>query len=370
MRATDAHILYNAAFRLLKAETPSKEMDSNTFNKLILIVALLYDESKHSEVKDELYVLIQNYMLTIYSGVEWYKYFENNSSGVCFMTEPAYWERHGKECLIDYIDCRFKQYRQLTSDIDFSQQSEDPLLILYWIYNEEKFSYYPDYSIHNLPYKQIVEINYLKERLVSNQDFNDFKSAYQLVYHITKTVMENSFSFKYIKLGVSLVFLLISSIIPGMGQYIFLALGGAFLMTTFASLGNSNYRGYPTKSGYNITRYIGATLFLIVAAIQIYVYFAMPNSVHFSIYATVVDIALVAYLLMFKPSSTSTSKKIFKTVGYGLILIAVNALQGVKALVNHYTYTTYEIGWGTLFLIILLLIAGIVCIILGNRNHD
>ncbi len=179
-----------------------------------------------------------------------------------------------------------------------------------------------------------------------------------------------TFSFKYIKLGVSLVFLLISSIIPGMGQYIFLTLGGAFLMTAFASLGNSNYRGYPTKSGYKIARYVGAILLLLVAAIQVYVYFTMPDSVHFSIYATVVDIALIAYLLMFKPSYTSTGKKIFKAVGYSLILIAVNALQSVKVLVSHYTYTASEISWGTLFLIFLLLISGIVCIIFGNRNHD
>ena len=181
--------------------------------------------------------------------------------------------------------------------------------------------------------------------------------------------MENSFSFKYIKLGVSLVFLIISSIIPGMGQYIFLALGGVFLMTAFASLGNSNYRGYPTKSGYKITRFIGAALLILVAAIQIYVYFAMPNSVHFSIYATIVDTALVAYLLMFKPSSTSTGKKIFKAVGYSMILISVNALQSVKALASHYTYAAYEISWGTLFLIFLLLVSGVVCIIFGNRNH-
>lgn len=368
MKATSANILYNAAFRLLEAETPSREMDSNTFNKLILIITLLYDESKHSEVKDELYVLIQNYMLTIHSGVEWYKYFENNSSGACFMTEPIYWERHGKECLIDYIDCRFKQYRQLISDIDFSQQSKAPLLVLYWIYTEEKYSYYPDYSIHNLSYEQIVEINYLKERLDNIQKLNDFKSAYQLMYSIAKTTMENSFSFKYIKLGVSLIFLLVSSLIPGMGQYIFLAFGGAFLMTAFASLGNNNYRNFPTKSGYKLARYIGATLLALVAALQIYVYFAMPNSVHFSIYATVVDIALVAYLLMFKPSNTSRGKKIFKTVGYSLILIAVNALQSVKSLVNHYTYTAYEISWGIFFLVLLLLALGIVCIILSNKK--
>lgn len=184
------------------------------------------------------------------------------------------------------------------------------------------------------------------------------------------TDQANAFSFKYIKLGVSLIFLLVSSIVPGMGQYIFLALGGALLMTAFASLGNSNYRGYPTKLGYKVARCVGAILLLLVTAIQVYVYFAMPNSVHFSIYATVVDIALVAYLLMFKPSNTSTRKKIFKAVGYSLILVTVNALQSVKVLVSHYTYTAYEISWGTLFLIFLLLVSGIVCIIFGNRNHD
>lgn len=141
-------------------------------------------------------------------------------------------------------------------------------------------------------------------------------------------------------------------------------------MTAFASLGNSNYRGYPTKIAYKTARYVGAALFILVATIQIYVYFVMPNSVHFSIYATVVDTALVSYLLMFKPSSSSTWKKIFKVVGYSLILIAINGLQSVKSLVSHYTYTAYEISWDTFFLIILLLISGIVCIVLTNRNHD
>lgn len=61
--------------------------------------------------------------------------------------------------------------------------------------------------------------------------------------------MENSFSFKYIKLVVSLVFLLVSSIIPGMGQYIFLALGGAFLMTAFASTDKNSFVDYIENIG-------------------------------------------------------------------------------------------------------------------------
>ncbi|MDE6165940.1 MAG: hypothetical protein K2F58_02465, partial [Muribaculaceae bacterium] len=86
--------------------------------------------------------------------------------------------------------------------------------------------------------------------------------------------MESSFSFRFIKLDAALVFLLFSAILPGTGRYLFVALGGAFLMTAFASLGNSNYRGYPTKSSYKIARYypIGreglASILLIVRGMQ------------------------------------------------------------------------------------------------------
>lgn len=114
--------------------------------------------------------------------------------------------------------------------------------------------------------------------------------------------MENSFSFKYIKLGVGLVLLLISSVIPGIGQYIFLGLGGIALITAFASLGNYAYRGVQSKLLYRIVRYVLVALLLITGGIQIDYAINLPEFVHYSVYATVVDCSLIAYLLFYKPS--------------------------------------------------------------------
>lgn len=182
--------------------------------------------------------------------------------------------------------------------------------------------------------------------------------------------MDNSFSFKYIKLGVGLVLLLISSIIPGMGKYVFLGLGGIALTTAFASLGNYDYRGVQSKLPYRIVRYVLAALLLITGGIQIDFAINLPDFVHYSIYATVIDCSLIAYLLFYKPSNTSTSKKIWKAIGYTLILIGVNALQNTKGFVQHLTYSSEEVNWGTVSLILLVFIVGIVCIIIGSRKND
>lgn len=182
--------------------------------------------------------------------------------------------------------------------------------------------------------------------------------------------MDNSFSFRYIKLGVSLVFLLVSAIVPGFGQYIFLALGGIFLTTAFASLGNYDYRGVQSKLPYRIVRYVLAALLLITGGVQVDYAINLPDFVHYSVYATVVDCSLIAYLLFFKPSNTSTGKKIWKVLGYTLVLIGINALQNTKEFVMHLTYSSEQVNWGVFGLICGTLIAGTVCIRIGSKTTE
>ena len=87
---------------------------------------------------------------------------------------------------------------------------------------------------------------------------------------------ETPYSFKYIKLGVGLVFLLASSIIPGYGQYMFLALGGIALITAFASFGNYDNSGH-SKLYYKIGRYLLAALIIYIGVIQIYFAISLLN---------------------------------------------------------------------------------------------
>lgn len=181
--------------------------------------------------------------------------------------------------------------------------------------------------------------------------------------------MDNSFSFKYIKLGSSLVFLLVSSILPGIiGKYVCLVLGGILLMTAFASLGNYDYRGVPSKLFYRIVRYVIAAFLLFTGGIQIDFAINLPDFIDYSLYATILDCSLISYLLFFKPSNTSMIKKILKVLGYVLVFIGVNALRNTREEVEHLTYTSEEIQWGMVFMIIVVFILGIGCIILGNRK--
>lgn len=178
--------------------------------------------------------------------------------------------------------------------------------------------------------------------------------------------MEQSFSFRWIKLGIGLIFLLGSSLLTNV--YIFIALGGIALMTAFASFGKYDYRGEPSKLPYRIVRRILAVLLFAIAIIQIYVQIAMPNTVHYSPYYTVIDISLIAYILMYKPSNSSTCKKILKVIGYTAILIGVNALQNSQKLVEHITYSSMEINWGVIFSSTIVMIVGIVLLILSNKK--
>lgn len=178
--------------------------------------------------------------------------------------------------------------------------------------------------------------------------------------------MEQSFSFRWIKLGIGLIFLLVSSMLPNL--YLIIAIGGIAIMTAFASFGNYDFRGIPSKMPYRIVRYVLAILLLALALIQIYVQIAMPNIVHYSPYSTVVDVALISYLLMYKPSNNSTSKKILKVSGYAAILIGVNALQNSQKLVEHLTFSSMEINWGAIFSSTIVMIVGIALLILSNKK--
>lgn len=178
--------------------------------------------------------------------------------------------------------------------------------------------------------------------------------------------MEISFSFRWIKLGIGLVFLLGSSLLPNL--YLIIALGGIALMTAFASFGNYDYRGVPSKMPYRIIRYVLAVFLLALAVIQIYVQVTMPNTVHYTPYSTVVDIALIAYLLMYKPSNSTTRDKILKAAGYSAILIGVNSLQNSQKLVEHLTYSGMEINCGSILTSALVMIAGVVLLIYSTRR--
>lgn len=178
--------------------------------------------------------------------------------------------------------------------------------------------------------------------------------------------IEQSFSFRWIKLGIGLVFLLGSSLLPNL--YLIIGLGGITLMTAFASFGNYDYRGVPSKIPYRIVRYVLAVLLLVLALIQIYVQVTMTNAVHYTPYSTVVDIALIAYLLMYKPSNSSTRRKIIKIAGYTAILIGVNALQNSQKFVEHLTYSGMEINWGAILTSALVMIVGIVLLIYSTRR--
>ena len=125
-----------------------------------------------------------------------------------------------------------------------------------------------------------------------------------------------------------------------------------------------------SKLLFRIVRYVLVALLLITGGIQIDYAINLPEFVHYSVYATVVDCSLIAYLLFYKPSNTSTGKKIWKVLGYTLVLIGINALQNTKEFVMHLTYSSEEVNWGMFGLICGTLIAGIVCIRIGSKTTE
>lgn len=183
--------------------------------------------------------------------------------------------------------------------------------------------------------------------------------------------MDNSFSFKHIALVVSLAFLLLSTIIPG---DIFIAIGGILLMAAFACFANHAYRGFQSKIGYTIARYLIAILVLLISGNQVYQAITMPGLAPYSVYSTVAYVALITYLVAFKPSDTTISKKILKTIGYTLVLIGINALQKVRIEFTYdyyyYPYTSVEINWGMVEVFCIIMVIAIVCIVIGGKQMN
>lgn len=365
-----AQRIYKKAIALVNFPTHSCVIESSIFNKLILCISLLSDNSELNQNRALLCILVQKYMLSIHSGAEWYKYFESNSSGACFMSDPINYNRDGENCLLDYIDYRLQLYNKIRNAITEAPTNDAPYIILYWMFTFEEYGYMPCLDPINSSFEEVVDINDLRNKTTDIKTLNDFKSAYNtLLFTINNIkIMEQTFSFRYIKLGIGLILLLISAILPGIGQYMLMALGGITLMTAFASFANYGYRGVPTKIGYKIGRYALAVVLLAVAAIQIYVQIVMPNSIHYSPYSTVVDATLIAYLLMFKPSNTTKGKRVLKVIGYTAILIGVNALQNSHQVVKYLTYTSTEINWSAIFISVIVMAIGIVSLIFGGKK--
>lgn len=180
--------------------------------------------------------------------------------------------------------------------------------------------------------------------------------------------MEREFSFRFIKLGIALTFLLISAILPGTAQYLPMVLGGIALMTAFASFGNYDYRGIPSNLTFKIVRYALTLIILAIASIQIYIQIEMPHSVHYSPYSTIVDIALIAYILNYKPSGSSAKKKAIKGISYGAILIGINSLQYIQS--ADVTRNSFQIDWSAVLASILIVAIGLTLLIIGSKKNQ
>lgn len=109
----------------------------------------------------------------------------------------------------------------------------------------------------------------------------------------------------------ALTFLFGTSILPlDENKIAGVMIGGLFLIIAFVNLAENKDRGESTKLVYTIGRYGVATILFIVTGIQLYLYFTESAVAHLSIYSLVVDSALIAYLVAFKPSNTTFGKKI------------------------------------------------------------
>lgn len=163
----------------------------------------------------------------------------------------------------------------------------------------------------------------------------------------------------------ALIVLLGTSILPPDENKIAgVLIGGLFLIIAFVNLAKCNDRGVSTKIIYTIGRYGLASLLFFVTGIQLYLYFTEPAIIHLSVYSLVVDSALIAYLVAFKPSNTTFGKKILKIIGYILVFVSINALQKVRieTFSYHYPYPTDEINWGMFAFLCIIMIAEVICI--------
>jgi hypothetical protein len=179
--------------------------------------------------------------------------------------------------------------------------------------------------------------------------------------------MKQSISLRFIKLGCSLLALFGSCVAHSIVDYYFtLICGGILLVTAFASFGSYDYRGNPSKLLYKIVRYSLAILLLVLTSLQIYLQVFYPNSGHYSSYTSVVDFAIISYLIMFKPSYTTKWKKFLKGVGYIAILTGINAFQNAQIVVTYYSETSTKIDWGAIFASFAVIIIGTVFTLLGG----
>lgn len=176
-------------------------------------------------------------------------------------------------------------------------------------------------------------------------------------------------SLKYITLGTALVFLLMSSLISGVGKYVLMCIGGVFLIIAFASFASYGYRGFKTKTGYTVARYVIALLILIAAGLELVILIARHGEVQFSGYSIICWFALATYILMYKPSECPKAYKTMKCFGYLLILASVNALQIVLQTSNNLFEDVY-IDETLLILIYIILIIGITLIVIANRKPN
>ena len=171
----------------------------------------------------------------------------------------------------------------------------------------------------------------------------------------------------------ALIILLGTSILPlDENKIAGVMIAGLFLIIAFVNLAKCNDRGVSTKIIYTIGRYGVASILFIVTGIQLYLYFTEPAIIHLSIYSLVVDGALIAYLVAFKPSNTTFGKKILKIIGYILVFVAINSLQKVhiETSSNHYPYLTNEINWEMFAFLCIIMIAGVICIKIGGKTIE
>lgn len=171
----------------------------------------------------------------------------------------------------------------------------------------------------------------------------------------------------------TLIILLGTSILPSdENKTAGVMIAGLFLIIAFVNLAKCNDRGVSTKIIYTIGRYGVASLLFVVTGLQLYLYYTEPKAIHLSIYSLVVDGALIAYLVAFKPSNTTFGKKILKIIGYTLVFVAINGLQKVRieTLSYLYPYLYDEINWWMFGLICGILIVGVVCIRIGSKTTE
>lgn len=140
-------------------------------------------------------------------------------------------------------------------------------------------------------------------------------------------------------------------------------------MTAFASFAKNNDKGHSTKIGYTIARNLLAILLIIIAIVQGYLYYDMGfDSAKPSIYTSIVNIALVSYLIMFSPSDISMGKKTLKVIGYSIILISINALGNVITEFYSVDYRPIrETNWAVFIVISAVLFTGLVLTMIGNK---